>query len=444
MSLHHHFHRLGILLILLASLISHSAIALSLGEIKVRSYFAEPFLGEISLPAYTIDEMDGIEIGVASAKQHMAMGYELSKLSRNLRFTVKENNNGDLYIEVRSKSAIKDLSISFLLEVTTVSGRIIKGYDILLSPKPLPRNRQSFAAQTEPKPLSVSANAIKQGATTDPKITTANKTSKVRKLEGGGFEYRGVNAGESLSRIAQRIRPKKSMHMYQVMIALYNENPDSFLDGNINHLKAGSNLQLRNIDAITAISKTQAFELIQQYANNPNHHSTPKRTIADNAENTDKITADSAKEKHKLPVVNDEIPLMADVLSRSQPDALAAIKAQLKNANKQINELGIKNKALLERIAELEQQINETSKVLFSSDTSSPQLPAQSETNTLDGNGDTPVSPSVVDSNLKQVAANQPETSFLKENQTPISLTIVAILIVALIGIRKKRNPAIS
>ena len=50
-------------------LFSQSSFALSLGEIKVISTFAQPFLAEIKLPSYTADEMQSIEINLASKKQ---------------------------------------------------------------------------------------------------------------------------------------------------------------------------------------------------------------------------------------------------------------------------------------------------------------------------------------------------------------------------------------
>jgi len=362
---------------MLFSIFARPAAALSLGEIKVRSSFSEPFLAEISLPSYNADEMEGIEINLASTLQHQKMGYELSKTSKDLRFSVKENAKGALYIEVRSKSSINELSISFLLEVSSVKGRIIKGYAILLTPKAisqlLEKSEPIQAPKIKPKGLSFrtknsrvhhasQANAL-DNSLYDNGPRKDKMLSKVKKLKGGGFEYRKIASGESLSRIAQRIRPRKSMHMYQVMVALYNENPNAFIDQNINNLKLGSSLKLQNIDAIESISKSEAFKRINQLANRKK--TDMSETLTKTRSSTD--TQQNPKEKlveNRLKITNSVEILSAKMVDEVHQAQINRVKVALNNANKMISELGLENKSLRERLTALESEINRTKQLL--------------------------------------------------------------------------------
>lgn len=56
-----------------------------------------------------------------------------------------------------------------------------------------------------------------------------------------------VRQTDTLWRIAMKVRPDNSISIYQVMRALYEKNPQSFLDKNINHLRTGSYLRIPSI-----------------------------------------------------------------------------------------------------------------------------------------------------------------------------------------------------
>ncbi len=457
------FYQLSTGLLLLLSIMSQSAVALSLGEINVRSNFAEPFIADITLPVYTADEMGSIEIHLASAKQHKAMGYDLTKTSKQFQFSVKENDKGALYIEIRTKAAVKELSISLLLEVTSVSGRIIKGYDILLSPKVIPSQHEKHAdADAHKLKAETPHTNTRDKETSTPQVDSTPKTatpnhqshSKVKKLKNGGFEYRSVAYGESLSRIAQRIRPDKSMHMYQVMIALYNENPNAFVDSNINSLQAGSNLKLVNIKQIKEISKSDAFSLIQKYAG--------LSTTADIKADTEGSTVNTANavsddidnivtgaiggaigntvDRAINNEINNETPFsqaeaMSDeiILSASiSSDAANSVTTQLKKAKTLVDDLDIENKNLRERIAALEIQINQASEEIFSPQVSANSAPAAAPAQQ---------NPIVVnDGSTIPFAQTMQNTSFTSENRTIISLVAVGVLLIGLFFIRKKKS----
>ena len=71
-----------------------------------------------------------------------------------------------------------------------------------------------------------------------------------------------VQQGDSLFRIALENRPDQSVSIQQTMVAIQRLNPSSFLDGNINRVKAGERLLLPDIDQITRISLDDAIRQI--------------------------------------------------------------------------------------------------------------------------------------------------------------------------------------
>jgi len=67
-----------------------------------------------------------------------------------------------------------------------------------------------------------------------------------------------LSAQDTLWRLAEQARPDKRVNMYQMMFALYQNNPDAFLDDNFNHLKPGAFLEVPGIRDILAIDPVMA------------------------------------------------------------------------------------------------------------------------------------------------------------------------------------------
>ena len=67
-----------------------------------------------------------------------------------------------------------------------------------------------------------------------------------------------------LWRIAAKVRPDNSVSIYQVMQALYNKNPDSFLEQNLNHIQNGAYLKIPTIAEIRRINPQLAKQRSEQ------------------------------------------------------------------------------------------------------------------------------------------------------------------------------------
>lgn len=67
-----------------------------------------------------------------------------------------------------------------------------------------------------------------------------------------------LSATDTLWRLAEQVRPDPRLSVYQVMFALYEKNPDAFLDDNFNHLKPGAYLDVPTISEIRAVDPIAA------------------------------------------------------------------------------------------------------------------------------------------------------------------------------------------
>ena len=68
-----------------------------------------------------------------------------------------------------------------------------------------------------------------------------------------------LSATDTLWRIAEQVKPEgANVSTYQVMYAIYLKNPDAFIEGNLNHLRPGSTIQLPQLREIRLVDNNVA------------------------------------------------------------------------------------------------------------------------------------------------------------------------------------------
>ncbi|MBS0213240.1 MAG: hypothetical protein JSR26_08705 [Proteobacteria bacterium] len=83
-----------------------------------------------------------------------------------------------------------------------------------------------------------------------------------------------VDRGQTLSSIAGQMQTP-GVSLNRVMIALQRANPDAFVDGNINRLKAGAELRVPDAQAMAAITPDEANALVHEQVESWRHGAQP-------------------------------------------------------------------------------------------------------------------------------------------------------------------------
>ncbi|HEB59440.1 MAG TPA: tetratricopeptide repeat protein [Gammaproteobacteria bacterium] len=80
----------------------------------------------------------------------------------------------------------------------------------------------------------------------------------------GELDYGITREGDNLWSIAAKLRPDDSVTIYQVMMALYNANPEAFAEGNIHRLKVGHVMRISDPTLLYNMSAAEAAEEYQR------------------------------------------------------------------------------------------------------------------------------------------------------------------------------------
>ncbi|WP_421299312.1 FimV/HubP family polar landmark protein [Aeromonas veronii] len=111
----------------------------------------------------------------------------------------------------------------------------------------------------EPAPPAVNSQPLAQPVArpvAQPVRATAQPV--VRQVTANAGSYGPVRPTDTLWSLASKYRPSNRVSVYQTMVAIYEKNPRSFADGNINHILVGSRILLPTAAEASVITDAEA------------------------------------------------------------------------------------------------------------------------------------------------------------------------------------------
>ncbi len=214
--------RLVLLCVLLTTM--STAYGLGLGRLEMRSALNQNFEGEIELTNVGNLSTDEVVSNLATQDDFERVGIERTALLLDLEFETVQREDGSMVIVVTSPRPIFKPFQNFLVEVLWPNGRVLREYTVLLDP-----------------PVFSQGGIFANG------------------------EYGMTGPGDTLWNVASKVRPNRSVSFQQTMLALVEANPEAFVNGNVNLLKAGYVLRVPDLGEIRALSATDAVSEIDYH-----------------------------------------------------------------------------------------------------------------------------------------------------------------------------------
>lgn len=259
-------------------LISSSALALGLGEIRVKSAPGQPLLAEIPIISTEPGELEQLRAQLASPTTFERVGLPRpTGLVGNLDFAVALDEAGRPVIRVTTQEPVTVPVLNFLVEVDWGQGRLVREYSAMVdSPGAVAAAAQPVidAPQAAPedaivRPAEPPVAAVEPAPPADappaPAPTTAAPAGATAAVPPAPAAQAGdqltVARGQTLSAIARDIGGGSSLD--QTMIALLRANPEAFIGGNINRLKQGAVLRIPASDEVARLGQIEAAALVR-------------------------------------------------------------------------------------------------------------------------------------------------------------------------------------
>jgi len=299
------FTRLSLLFVLM---LTSEVWAIGLGDIELKSALNEPLRAEIVLLSANPDELSDLKVTLASAETFVRYGIDRPFFLQGIEFNVVSAGAAGSVVQIRSRSPITEPFLTFLVEATWSSGRLLREYTVLLDPPtyaaptsrqapaveaprrstpsdsgqiqrqpaPPPVQRQSRPAPQPTQPARTAGSGVTDSSGTDssvadsvyesppePRPQPPVDDSPYGTSDGGDLI---VQRGETLWGLTARNRPDGRLTMNQTMLAIFQANPDAF-GGNINVLRAGASLRIPSADEVFQINRGDALSEVQRQHN---------------------------------------------------------------------------------------------------------------------------------------------------------------------------------
>jgi len=208
-----------LLAFLMASTLSVQAAGL--GHLTVHSGIGQPLQAEIPISATQAELASGLIVRMASHQEFANAGIEFLPLLAGIRFTIDQGVEGAPVLRLTTDGPVNEPFLHFLIELSWPAGRTVREYTFLLAP---PETLQP----------AVLAPATTAAAHAGPPQAPPEKSHLTEVL---------VKPGDTLSRIARQHKDD-TVSLDQMLVALFNRNPEAFSGENMNRLRAGRILRL--------------------------------------------------------------------------------------------------------------------------------------------------------------------------------------------------------
>ncbi|WP_343037733.1 FimV/HubP family polar landmark protein [Pseudoxanthomonas gei] len=258
---------------------STAAMALGLGEIRVKSQPGQPLLAEIPIISTEPGELEQLQARLASPVTFERVGLARPEgLVSGLGFAVGLDDAGKAVIRVTSTEPVQVAAVNFLIEVDWGQGRLVREYSALVdTPSAVATASQPIieAATAAPSntiirdatPIAASgssaspteAAAAPETATPAPARAVAAVAPPAPASAASGEVQ--VQRGQTLSQIASGLG--QDYRLDQTMLALLRANPDAFINGNINLLKQGAVLRVPPSAEVAQLGESEAAALVR-------------------------------------------------------------------------------------------------------------------------------------------------------------------------------------
>jgi len=237
-----------------------NADALGLGAVQVQSFLGEPLRAEVEVPDITSEEAAAFQVTLGTPQEFQAAGVDYSEALRGLRITLSRRPNGQAYLRVLGQQPVNEPFLGIVINASWGNGHVVRDYTLLIDP---PRQRAGASAappaQRENAPVITSKprreSSGAAGVAAEPGKTTGGASAP-----GEGQQVR-VQPGDTATSILEA-HQAEGVSLDQMLLALLRANPNAFIHGNVNLIRAGAVVNLPSAEQATAVSPALARRLL--------------------------------------------------------------------------------------------------------------------------------------------------------------------------------------
>lgn len=233
---------------------------LGIGDIELHSVLNEKLNAQIKLHLAGENPSD-ISVRLAAPEKFDQAGVPWSYSLSKLKFDPVVKADGSMMIKVSTRDAYVEPFLNFLLEVSWPQGSLVREFTLLIDPPSeyitpslAVADNRVYQAESDD---SYAQRPVKKRKTARVSVNNSPSVGNITPLTPASGEVGPVRAQDTLWNIAASLSDKQGVSTQQMMTALFRANPDAFIHGDMDLLKAGVVLKVPEITPNNQLSSVQ-------------------------------------------------------------------------------------------------------------------------------------------------------------------------------------------
>lgn len=256
-----------------------AAYAAGFGQLRVQSNLGQPLQAEIDITGVTPEEADSLAVKLAAPSAYSRAGLTYLSAISSVKLDVQKRPNGTYVATVRSNQPLSEPFVDILVDMSWSSGKITRAYTFLLDPAGAKPSNQAFSPTTvvqaatpdaspaaapapAPAPVASAPAAASPAPAAVPAQARQPRRAAAPAAVADGAAANGsytVQPGDTLYAIAgDASQGVDSVSLEQMLLALYRNNPNAFIGGNINRIRSGAVLKVPSAQQAQSVSPREA------------------------------------------------------------------------------------------------------------------------------------------------------------------------------------------
>ncbi|MDG2410945.1 MAG: FimV/HubP family polar landmark protein [Halioglobus sp.] len=271
-----------------------TTIALGLGDLQLESFLNQPLKAVVNLRNEEGLSEDQIRVSLATSEDFGKLGVDRDYFLTTINFDVVVDDSGNTRIVISTDQPVLEPYLDFIVEARWPSGRLLREYTVLIDPPVYSEapvvisasetvaalDNTSVAQGTKPTglfgadPVGGEKKESGQAQGSEASYSGTRVDIAESRLDSGEMPQRDFNASaasapapgvrymigrdDTLWDIASRARPAGTS-VHQEMLDIQRLNPNAFINGNINRIKAGYIVYLPSPNDISSADRPAAL-----------------------------------------------------------------------------------------------------------------------------------------------------------------------------------------
>ncbi len=245
-------------------LYTQQVFAMGFGQASLHSHLGEPLDVRVPLIMEKGETVQQFKVQLATPSEYLNLEQTPPQSYHDIRVDVRDTSSTpEVYIH--SSYAVDEAILVLVLKVQRGRGIFYKKIQLFLDASDIQPTKKTAWVSRPNEAVKYTASQQPVGNETDfTQVSTKHKAPFARTNDWARrSSYGPVQYGDSLSEIAYRLRKDKRWSNQQIMLALFDANPEAFVNQDINQLKKGQFLKVPDDAAVKQFVNSERYQSLK-------------------------------------------------------------------------------------------------------------------------------------------------------------------------------------